>query len=778
VATVPADIEGPGDAELIASVRSGQVDAYGSLYARHVTAAYNLARQLSRSSAEADDLVSEAFAKVLDTLRGGGGPDESFRAYLLTSLRHVAYDKTRRDRRLELTEDVETSGAAPEKISEPFRDTAVAGLERSLAAQAFARLPERWRAVLWHTEIEGQSPAQVAPLLGLTANGVSALAYRAREGLRQAYLQVYLTQPDAQTERCQATVDKLGAWTRSGLSRRETAQVETHLDECDRCRALAAELADVNGALRVYIAPLVLGGAAAAYLAAAKTTVVGVAAVSSAATAGVAAKTAVAAGAAAKGGGAAGAASSLPRQLLGVGGPVAALAAALALALTASTGQQVPAAQAPPPPPPAHSTPAAPVPAPPAAPSPAPAPPPVVPPAHPAAAPINPPPPPAQPALVASGPAATVELTPGGPAANVPITVTNSGGSPSGPVSATLNLPPGVSALGPGQHMSAAPMMLLDAAGTGAAGQVDCPGGTGTVTCTSSTGLAPGQSVVLMFRLVAANNASGGVVTGSVSSGTVIPVRIAVPVRVTAQPAAMAVDAMRLTAVQSNLVPLPWLWWLWPWSRFPALDITATNTGGTTQPITVTVNRPADLMSSDPIANCAEGATEECQTTVAVQPGGSFDLQVMLKQEPWHDQVTVTATLGSVRQSTTVNINCPPWPAVWPSPLPPPSGITPTTDPTTTTPTTDPTTSAPTSSTGPTSTTTSGPDSSPTSTTTTVTPPPLVSITPTGDTTVPGGWPPPAQPSGTPSSPICPTGYGGYGRVRPGTVCDPMVWPN
>jgi predicted anti-sigma-YlaC factor YlaD len=50
--------------------------------------------------------------------------------------------------------------------------------------------------------------------------------------------------------RCRATTDRLGAWTRDGLSKRETAQVEAHLHECDPCRALAAELADVNSTLR------------------------------------------------------------------------------------------------------------------------------------------------------------------------------------------------------------------------------------------------------------------------------------------------------------------------------------------------------------------------------------------------------------------------------------------------------------------------------------------------------------------------------------------------
>jgi hypothetical protein len=35
-----------------------------------------------------------------------------------------------------------------------------------MIARAFAPLPERWRAVLWHTEIEGARPADVARCSG------------------------------------------------------------------------------------------------------------------------------------------------------------------------------------------------------------------------------------------------------------------------------------------------------------------------------------------------------------------------------------------------------------------------------------------------------------------------------------------------------------------------------------------------------------------------------------------------------------------------------------
>jgi RNA polymerase sigma factor (sigma-70 family) len=235
------------DAELIDLVRHGNTGAYADLYTRHVAAAHNLAQQLSRNKAEQDDLVAEAFAKVLDVLTQGRGPDSAFRAYLLTAVRHTAYDKTRKDRKVQFAADVsDVSTVRPDGVITPFTDTAIARLERTLAARALARLPERWQAALWHTEIEQQSPADVAPLLGLTPNGVSALAYRAREGLKQAYLQVYLS--GRIKVGCRPTTDRLGAWTRDGLSKREKAQVGQHLDECEACQALAAELAELNSA--------------------------------------------------------------------------------------------------------------------------------------------------------------------------------------------------------------------------------------------------------------------------------------------------------------------------------------------------------------------------------------------------------------------------------------------------------------------------------------------------------------------------------------------------
>jgi Putative zinc-finger len=197
---------------------------------------------------------------VFAVLRRGGGPDLAFRAYLLTAVRRLHVDRIRAASRLHTTDDL-----SPFDAGVPFRDTAVEGFENATAARAFASLPERWQLVLWHTEVEGQKPADVGLLLGMSANSVSALAYRAREGLRQAFLSMHVRETESHA--CASTRERLGAYLRDGVSRRDRTRIEAHLQECRRCAAVYLELGEVNANLSGLLAPVLLGGAATAYVA-------------------------------------------------------------------------------------------------------------------------------------------------------------------------------------------------------------------------------------------------------------------------------------------------------------------------------------------------------------------------------------------------------------------------------------------------------------------------------------------------------------------------------
>lgn len=253
-------VRAPSDDELLRAVRGGDDDAYGQLYARHADAALRLAKRMTRGTPiSAEDAVSDAFLSVLTTIRGGGGPGESFRAYLYTVVRNGIMATRQRDAPL-LSVDAPEDFETPEAPQDPV----VTAYETGVVDRAFSSLPERWQAVLWYHEIEGMKPGAIAPLLGLGANATSALLVRAREGLREAYLSAHVTA--AGRPECRWTAERMGSDARGSLSRRDRRRFDTHLADCADCRTMAAEVKEVSRGLRVIVAPLILGGGLAGWL--------------------------------------------------------------------------------------------------------------------------------------------------------------------------------------------------------------------------------------------------------------------------------------------------------------------------------------------------------------------------------------------------------------------------------------------------------------------------------------------------------------------------------
>jgi DNA-directed RNA polymerase specialized sigma24 family protein len=246
---------GPGDADLLNQVRTGDTTAFGVLYQRHVDAVRRLARELVMSPAEADHLVAETFAVVHDVTQRGGGPTDAFRPYVLTALRRVAADQVR-DLRLPTT-------GHPD-LGDPLTLPGAAGPDASEVAGAFLSLPERWRAVLWHADIEDEPSAEIAPLLGASRADVADLRRNARDGLRQAIVRDYVAR--AARPDCGKVADRLDEYQREALAPAETASVRGHLTECADCAAVGAALGGITAALRNQVAPLFLGPAALQYL--------------------------------------------------------------------------------------------------------------------------------------------------------------------------------------------------------------------------------------------------------------------------------------------------------------------------------------------------------------------------------------------------------------------------------------------------------------------------------------------------------------------------------
>lgn len=249
----------PLDQDLVGRAAGGEASAFDELYRRHSPTAWRVAQAVTRSPDDAADAVSEAFTRVFASLSSGalaaGAP---FRPYLIAATRNAAIDILRRSGRVRPTEDVEAS--VPPSRASPWApgpsESVLAGEDASLVATAFRGLPERWRSVLWLTEVEGIPAREAAGLLGLSANGAAQLAVRARAGLRDRYLQAHVRN-HARRE-CLFTVEHLGAYVGGGLSARDLAKVDQHLTGCPDCRDRLAEIEDLGTTLRRIMVPVPL----------------------------------------------------------------------------------------------------------------------------------------------------------------------------------------------------------------------------------------------------------------------------------------------------------------------------------------------------------------------------------------------------------------------------------------------------------------------------------------------------------------------------------------
>ncbi|MEW2161390.1 sigma-70 family RNA polymerase sigma factor [Streptomyces sp. NPDC007084] len=333
----------PSDADLIERMRAGDDTAYEELYHRHSDAVRRYARTCCRDAHTADDLTAEVFARMLQAVRGGSGPEHAVRAYLLTTVRRVAANWTKTAKREQLVDDFAVFAAQAARGSEVSDDDtldlgadvrAMHEAEQSMAMQAFRSLPERWQAVLWHTEVEDESPSEVATLFGLDANGTRVLASRAREGLKQAYLQAHVSTTLTMDEECARYADRLGAYARGGLRTRAERGLRKHLEECAKCRLAAGQIKEVANGIPAVVPVAVIGWFGAAGYAKVMALVAGGAGAGAAGAAGAASAASGGSGGASAGGGAAASEGVGAPVKAGIAaGVVAVAAAAVALAL-------------------------------------------------------------------------------------------------------------------------------------------------------------------------------------------------------------------------------------------------------------------------------------------------------------------------------------------------------------------------------------------------------------------------------------------------------------
>ena len=246
------------DDRALERLRAGDHRAFEELFERHVDAARRMARSMLRDHQAAEDAVAEAFTATYAAIQRGRGPVDGFERYLRRSIRHQCLRTWRRQARQRPTHDLDTDGPRNPLPAQP--DGRDEWLDVSLLRGAFRELPRHMQLVLWRTEVEGRSHADVAEQSGTTPAAVAALAMRSRRELARYYLQRHATPPSDGASTCVAVRKELASAVRDTLSARRQFDVDQHLATCPECQSERCELELINRRLRV----LPLGPALAA----------------------------------------------------------------------------------------------------------------------------------------------------------------------------------------------------------------------------------------------------------------------------------------------------------------------------------------------------------------------------------------------------------------------------------------------------------------------------------------------------------------------------------
>jgi len=149
----------------------------------HLGAAYNLARWLTRSAHDADDVVQEAYLRAYQFFDGFHGGDG--RAWLLRIVRNTCYTWLEKNRpRAPMAQFDEAKHSAGRPAPGPEAPL-VAGEDRELLRRALAELPDEFREAIVLRELEGLSYKEIAAVTGAPIGTVMSRLARARERLQE-----------------------------------------------------------------------------------------------------------------------------------------------------------------------------------------------------------------------------------------------------------------------------------------------------------------------------------------------------------------------------------------------------------------------------------------------------------------------------------------------------------------------------------------------------------------------------------------------------------------
>jgi RNA polymerase sigma-70 factor, ECF subfamily len=146
---------------------------FAAFYERTKRAVWSYAYRVTGQAADADDIVQEAFCRVIGT-EIDANDEEALRRYVFRIAGNLMADRWRRASRE--ASWLQRLRGADVHVDAEYDD----GVSRELAT-----LAPRERALLWLAYVEGDSHKEIADALGLAPGSVKVLLFRARAKLKR-----------------------------------------------------------------------------------------------------------------------------------------------------------------------------------------------------------------------------------------------------------------------------------------------------------------------------------------------------------------------------------------------------------------------------------------------------------------------------------------------------------------------------------------------------------------------------------------------------------------
>ena len=150
----------------------------------HLSAAFNLARWLTRNEHDAEDMVQEAYLrafKFFDSFRGEDG-----RAWLLAIVRNTCYTWLKQNRIQELHDSFDEEAHAEADSSNDPQVLMLQNADKRLLDRALEALPLEFREVLIMRELEDLSYKEISTVADIPLGTVMSRLARARTMLRNS----------------------------------------------------------------------------------------------------------------------------------------------------------------------------------------------------------------------------------------------------------------------------------------------------------------------------------------------------------------------------------------------------------------------------------------------------------------------------------------------------------------------------------------------------------------------------------------------------------------